>query len=235
MVYWFLGGVVLLAAVLLLGRSFVRANPATLAHRLRRITGYVLAGLALLFFVTGRIALAVPLGFGAAVLLGLRSFPTGAGNPNPSPGNTSQVETDWLSMTLDHGSGGLDGTVRKGLHAGKRLGELTREQVIEVLEECRASDAQSVSLVETYLDRVHGSDWRGSAEQPGEEAPKPPPRSGKMSRDEALQMLGLKASASEQEIKDAHRRLMMKVHPDQGGSDYLAAKLNEAKDVLLNT
>src|ERR1700741_2094891 len=121
MFYWFLGGVALLAAVLLLGRSFVRANPATLAHRLRRITGYVLAGLALLFFATGRIALAVPLGFGAAVLLGLRSFPSaGGGNPNPSPGNTSQVETDWLSMTLDHGSGGLDGTVRKGRYAGKR-------------------------------------------------------------------------------------------------------------------
>jgi hypothetical protein len=230
MAYWFIGGILALLAVLLLGRSFVRANPAALAYRLRRTTGYLLAGLALVFFVTGRMALAVPLGLGAAVLLGLRGFPAaGGGNPNPSPGNTSQVETEWLEMTLDHASGGFDGTVRKGRHAGKRLGELTREQVIEVLQECRG-EAQSATLLETYLDRVHGADWRGTAEQPGAE---PPPRSGRMSREEALQMLGLRSGASEAEIKDAHRRLMMKVHPDQGGSDYLAAKLNEAKDVLL--
>jgi hypothetical protein len=237
MLYWLIAGIALLALFLLFGRWFVGANPAVLAYRIRRITGYALAVMAFLFFVSGRLALAVPLAAGAALLLGWRAGAAGgmAGTgPNPSPGNASQVETEWLSMTLDHASGGLDGTVKRGAFNGKRLGELTREQVIELLQECRGSDAQSATLLETYLDRVHGTDWRGSNEQPGgQETPKPPPRDGRMTREEALQMLGLKAGASEAEIKQAHHRLMMKVHPDQGGSDYLAAKLNEAKDLLL--
>ena len=233
MIYWFLAGIVLLVGFLLFSRWFVRANPAVLASRIRRITGYVLAGMAFLFFISGRVALAVPLAAGAALLLGWRGGMTGPASSGPSPGNTSQVETEWLSMTLDHASGGLDGTVKRGAFSGKRLGELSREQVIQLHEECRGSDAQSATLLETYLDRVHGTEWRGTAEQAEQEAPKPPPRDARMSREEALQMLGLKAGATEAEIKQAHHRLMLKVHPDQGGSDYLAAKLNEAKDVLL--
>lgn len=233
MIYWFLAGIVLLVGFLLFSRWFVRANPAVLAYRVRRITGYVLAGMAFLFFISGRMALAVPLAAGAALLLGWRGGMGGPASPGPSPGNTSQVETEWLSMTLDHASGGLDGTVKHGQFSGKRLGELSRDQVIELLAECRGTDAQSATLLETYLDRVHGTDWRGTAEQPEQEPPKPPPRGARMSREEALQMLGLKPGATETEIKQAHHRLMMKVHPDQGGSDYLAAKLNEAKDVLL--
>lgn len=232
MLYWFLAGILLLGALLLFGRWFVRANPAALAYRIRRMTGYALAVMAFLFFVSGRIALAVPLAAAAALLLGWRAGAGGA-SPNPSPGNTSQVETDWLSMTLDHTSGGLDGTVKRGTFTGKRLGELTRDQVIELLLECRTTDAQSAALLETYLDRVHGADWRGTAEQSEQEAVRPPPRDGRMTREEALQMLGLNPGATEAQIKQAHHRLMMKVHPDQGGSDYLAAKLNEAKDLLL--
>jgi hypothetical protein len=233
MIYWVLAGIALLVGFLLFSRWFVRANPAMLAYRVRRITGYVLAGMAFLFLISGRMALAVPLAAGAALLLGWRGGMTGTTSSGPSPGNTSQVETEWLSMTLDHTSGGLDGTVKRGAFNGKRLGELTREQVIALHAECHGTDAQSATLLETYLDRVHGADWRGGGEQTEQEAPKASPRDARMSREEALQMLGLKAGASEAEIKQAHHRLMLKVHPDQGGSDYLAAKLNEAKDVLL--
>ncbi len=66
----------------------------------------------------------------------------------------------------------------------------------------------------------------------GQGAP-PPQRSGRMSRREALQVLDLKEGASEEEIRAAHRRLIMQTHPDRGGSSYLAAKINEAKDVLV--
>jgi hypothetical protein len=68
--------------------------------------------------------------------------------------------------------------------------------------------------------------------QPGN-TPRPPPRGG-MSRAEALKVLGLEECASADEIRAAHRRLIMQAHPDRGGSTYLASKINEAKDVLLD-
>ena len=57
--------------------------------------------------------------------------------------------------------------------------------------------------------------------------------SGAMTREQALAVLGLETSSTRQQIIDAHRRLMAKIHPDKGGSTYLAQQLNEAKQVLL--
>jgi len=54
-----------------------------------------------------------------------------------------------------------------------------------------------------------------------------------MSRDEAYEVLGLHPGASETDIKEAHRRLMRGAHPDAGGSDWLAARINQARDILL--
>jgi len=239
MAYWFLGGLALLVFLLLFGKWFVRANPAVLAQRIRRIGGYTLMTLAAIFLLAGRLPLAAMCGAGAAVLLGWRGFPAMGGMgapgsmPGPSPGAASQVETEWLAMSLDHATGGLDGTVKQGEHAGRRLGELTQEQVVAIWTECRSRDAQSASLLETYLDRVYGTDWRGEGQQQQQEAPPPRRGDGRMSREEAHKVLGLEPGASPEQIKEAHHKLMLKVHPDQGGSDYLAAKLNEAKDVLL--
>lgn len=228
-------GVAGLIALLLLGRWFVRANPALLAYRLQRIVGYALVTLAFMSLMAGRVVPAGILGAAGVALLRWQGFAAAAGGGPAPQGSTSQVDTEWLAMTLDHASGGLDGTVRKGRHAGRRLGELTREQVIEVLQDCQGQDAQSVTLLETYLDRIHGMEWRNAAPGQDESASgaAPPSGSSGMTREEALSVLGLKPGASDTEIKDAHRRLMLKLHPDHGGSDYLAAKLNQAKDFLL--
>ena len=104
---------------------------------------------------------------------------------------------------------------------------------MDLLVECRAGDSQSAAVLEAYLDRVHGDDWREAYGQGAEQASSAPPSGGPMTREEAYAVLGLEPEATEEDIRTAHRRLMQKMHPDRGGSTYLAAKLNQAKDLLL--
>ena len=71
--------------------------------------------------------------------------------------------------------------------------------------------------------------------KPGQQQAQTPPPRGKqtMSKEEAMEILGLKAGYKDEDVIQAHRRMMQKVHPDRGGSDYLAAQINKAKDTLL--
>jgi hypothetical protein len=132
-------------------------------------------------------------------------------------------------MNLDHDSGVMSGIVRRGRFQGRHLAELAEDELIEFWRSCRVEDAQAARLMEAYLDRVK-PEWREAAE--GAHAP---PRGGgdAMTREEAYAILGLKPDASEADVREAHHRLMMGVHPDHGGSTYLAAKLNRAREVLL--
>ncbi|TCZ65401.1 J domain-containing protein [Roseicella aquatilis] len=145
-----------------------------------------------------------------------------------TPGETG-VDTATLSMRLDHATGRMSGTVRRGRQAGRELAALTLAELLALLADCRAADPESVPLLEAWLDRVD-PDWREK------EAAAPPPggaAGGKMTREEALAVLGLSEGADETAIRAAHRRLMRAAHPDQGGSDWLAARINQARDVLL--
>ena len=153
------------------------------------------------------------------------------GNEAPSGGGASTVQSRYLRMTLDHDSGDIDGEVLSGQYRGKRLSQLGLEAVLDLLHECRDDD-ESVALLQAYLDRVYEDEWRQRAGEDGRRRQEPP-SSGSMSRDEALQVLGLEPGASEEDIIAAHRRLMQKLHPDRGGSAYLAARINQAKDILL--
>ena len=122
--------------------------------------------------------------------------------------------------------------MRRGGQSGRDLAELTLPELLALLAECRADDPESVPLLEAWLDRA-APDWREAEAAMGEGAAPPAGRSGPMTRAEALAVLGLAEPASEAEIRAAHRRLMRGAHPDQGGSDWLAARINQARDVLL--
>ena len=154
----------------------------------------------------------------------------------PSPGQASEVETRFFKMTLDHDSGVMTGLVKEGRFRGRALEDLGIEELVDLWAECRAEDAQSAAVLEAYLDRTQGEAWREAAQRDYGGAgagPRPPSGPGAMSQEEAYEILGLEPGASPEEIHEAHRRLMQKIHPDHGGSNYLAAKINQAKARLL--
>lgn len=236
----------LLLLILLFGawlaiRWFVRTPPHDVIRILKR-AGLALLVLGIAFLAaTGRlnwIAAAafalLPLLRRGWVLLRYLPFLRGlyarhqSGQHAPSSGQQSTVETRFLRMTLDHDSGDMDGEVLEGPYEGRFLSQMPRETLLDLLTQCQASDDDSAALLEAYLDRHHG-DWR---ERPGAQQSHGS-AGGPMSEEEARAILGVAADATEEEIVQAHRRLMHKLHPDRGGSDYLAAKINLAKDYLL--
>ena len=147
-------------------------------------------------------------------------------NPQKPTGQTSTVETLFLRMVLDHDSGEMSGSVLHGPQAGRDLGDLNEADLAGLYNECR-DDEQSRQILEAYLDRRFGEDWRDGHGEGASDS------GGPMSRAEAYDILGLAETAKEPEIQEAYHRLIAKLHPDHGGSTYLAAKLNQARDVLL--
>lgn len=155
-------------------------------------------------------------------------------NMQTGPNSTQQsnVETEYLSMTLDHASGLMQGSIKKGSHSGENLDNLSLEQLIALFKEYINIDTESAQLLEAYLDRIHQNKWREHTDASDEQAHSATSNTS-MSVEEAFNILGLTKDASKDEIIDAHRRLMQKLHPDRGGNDYLATKINQAKDLLL--
>lgn len=163
----------------------------------------------------------------------------GAGGASAKAGNQSHVSSDILDMTLDHDSGTMSGNILKGPMAGWELADLGESEFLELLRYCREQDQDSARLLETYLDRRFGDSWRADDEQDadgsgaGDEAGHDESGGGPLTESEARDILGVEPGASREEIIRAHRRMMQKMHPDHGGSNYLAARINEAKERLL--
>lgn len=235
--FYLLVGALLLGVGLFAARSFISANPARLAQGVRAFIAAfsALASTGLLF--TGRFGLAL-ITIGATVMAiraMVRSSTGGLGQFGSSVGGqkSSEVNTDSLRMQLDHATGELEGEVLRGPFAGRSLDSLGLRELLDLLAEFQREDPRSVALLETYLDRRQ-PDWR--AHVAGEQAhgtAHAAATDGVMDEATACSILGLAPGASPEDIKSAHRRLMTKLHPDHGGSSYLAAQLNQAKDFLL--
>ena len=240
MVAYVILGVCLLAGLWLLAKWFISADPRTLARIVRQAAIVVAVVFVFFLAVTGRLGPAiVVLGVLLPMILRWRAVMNRLrAAKGPSPGNLSTIRTDYLEVALDHDSGRMTGHVLRGRFAGASLEDLTVDQLIELLAESRLADGQSAAIVEAFLDREHGSEWRSmaGADSGGSTAGGTGSgSSGSMTLEEAYSVLGLAPGATPEEIKAAHHRLMKKFHPDQGGSDYLAAKLNQAKDKLLSS
>ena len=227
--------ILMLLIAALVAISVLRRRPGLLRHPAVRSILIGAATLGLMYLST-RFHWSILL-FGLAPLLPRLwgAFNRAQAARGPTPGSTSRVEADWLRMTIDHDTGKLDGEVLKGEFRGRTLDSLAPGALVSLLSECRANDAESARLLEAYLDRRLGADWRrGEAnEDPAEGARGTGAAEVPMTGTQALQILGLEPGATREAIVEAHRRLIQKLHPDRGGSSYLAAQINRAKDVLL--
>jgi hypothetical protein len=235
-----IAGVVAVILLYSLLQMFRAANPVILARAIKIGGGVVALAVAAFTGLRGELAVAIPLGIFGAGLLGWSPFgPSGFSNiggmfgagAKRSSGQTSKVRSQFLDMTLDHDTGQLSGQIVAGPHAGRDLGEFDLPQLTAMIS---GFDAESVALFESYLDRRFPA-WRQDAQGDTARGQSRAPSGGKMTDEEAYQILGLQPGAGRDEIRRAHRALMKKLHPDQGGSTYLAARVNQAKDTLLRT
>ena len=226
---YLVGGFAVLGGFLLLVHLFVNADPARLARNLKwagiAIGAVAVVALILLPPVREFAALLLPLAVSMPLLSRLRRVFDRY--RNPAGPRISEAQTDFVRMTLDLDTGSMNGTVLRGRFAGMRVEELALGDLLALLRECRAEDEKAARLVEAYLDRLH-PDWRDAMAGGGGTQP-----TGGMTIGEARAILGVAPGASVAEIKEAHRRLMTKLHPDHGGSDYLATQINRARDLLL--
>jgi hypothetical protein len=238
-----LAALALLVAIGLCFAWFLRANPSSVARRLRigmalavaiGVGGLLILGLRFLPSVLPEL-----FGLAGVVLTGviaraLRSRPWG-GFSTPGQGKRTEARTAFIEAWIDHGTGDIGGHILQGRFAGRLLDGLSEADLLLLRGEC-AADQESLRVLEAYLDRRLGADWR-------ERTSPPPPGAGSSSssgagtsglgRAEALAVLGLAEGATADEIRAAHRRLIQRVHPDVGGSADLAARINRAKDILL--
>jgi hypothetical protein len=208
-------------------------SAATIARFLRWLLIIGGAFLALVFLLSGRwglVILALTL-----FLLGVLAGGFGAGAPTAAGGGrrsrrgpgSSSVKTPYLDLTLDHGSGTVSGWILQGQFAGQRIEDLAVSDLLELLRECR-DDEQSAQLLAAYLDREY-PDWRNMAGASEAGAG----FRGPMTQEEAYELLGLQPGADDKEIRKAYRAKMAEHHPDRGGDPAMAARLNEARDLLL--
>ncbi|WP_439575481.1 DnaJ domain-containing protein [Phreatobacter sp.] len=231
---YFIAGLIALIVFSGVLNQVISANPRWLSKQMRRLGGIAVIAFGILLLARGRWELALPAFLAGATLLGIvpgQSMLGGWGQAGQrTPRQTSKVRSTFIEMELDIDTGQMTGRFLAGSLAGQTLEQLPVPRLIQAFAEI---DAESAQLLEAYLDRREPT-WREHAQGNAGARQAGPAASGAMTEEEAYQILGLEAGADEEAIRGAHRSLMKKLHPDQGGSTWLASRVNQAKDVLLD-
>ena len=232
----FVIGLILLFLLLTAIKQFARLDAAAAARIVRHGGGVIGMIGALLLLLRGRVSLAAAVAGMVASFAGWRT--PGAGSSpfrdaglGARPGRASSARSAMIEMRLDLDTGAIAGSVLGGSYAGRALETLSRPELLNLRQELERDDPEGVNLLEAYLDRRFAG-WR-EADQGEPQGRGKGGAGGAMSRKEALEVLGLAEGAGAAEIIRAHRTLMKKFHPDHGGSTALAARVNQAKDVLM--
>ena len=228
-------GIVALILLLLAGRWYSRARASDIMFIIRTFIAVFSALASTGLIYAGRFGLAAITVI--ATFVAIRTMLKRRQGADPlhdgfAGSGSSSVETDLLSMVLDRSTGDVSGTVKAGPFEGRDLQSLSFDELMQLLGFARQSDAESVAILETFLDRAW-PDWREGDSQSARDSGAESMSRGPMTETLALEILGLEQSASVEDIKRAHKRLMAKLHPDLGGSTLLASEINRAKDFLL--
>ncbi|PPD45369.1 MAG: molecular chaperone DnaJ [Methylocystis sp.] len=214
-------------------KAYTSASPAFLAGLIKRGGGFALIALGALLLVRGRLDVGLALGAFGLWLMGLTS--QGGMHNVGGGGGVSRVRSAMIEMELDHSTGAIRGMILAGKDEGRRLDTLTRPALLDLYKVCLRDDPDGARLLEAYLDRRFAG-WRAAGDahrNAGDAGDQRARRAGTITEDEAYEILGLKKGAAAADIARAHRDLMKKLHPDLGGTTDLAARVNEAKDVLM--
>jgi hypothetical protein len=217
------GAIVFITTVWVVHRILRSISPTASPNLL----GAGLIAAAIWLFVFRLFAVALLLLVLGAIMLS----PGHTARPRNAPPRKSQVRSAHFEMTLDHESGDIDGQILCGSHEAQFLSDLSLPELLQVLSEIR-SDDQSLKLLEAYLDRAH-PEWHAHVDRSAHDHKPPPSDANDMSREDAYRVLGLEPGSSEDEIREAYRRLIKRLHPDSGGSAVLVAQITAARDRLL--
>lgn len=225
-------GAIALGLLVWFANNYVKANPALLSRYGKKAGGAAALIIGILLLLKGRADIGIPVAVLGIWLLGINlpiwPWYVPMGNGANTVGRTEKIETE---RTLD---GRISGRLLKGRHAGEKLDALDFNTLVDTLIDLQRHDAKSARLLHVYLDsRFPG--WRETAQGNAHARQGGTTGSASITKEEAYEILGLQVGASEEEIRKAHRSLMKKLHPDQGGSTYLATRVNMAKDVLLRS
>lgn len=232
-----------IAAVILVwyfSKLFAGADPKKLVRLGKVVGGTAALAVAGLMMLRGRLDMAIFMGGLGAWLFGWSAYgPGGLKMPDwakdwggTKSAGRSKVASVLLAMELDHDSGGVTGKVQAGGFAGRDLDELNLGELGVLMRECLATDPDGARLLEAYLDR-RAPGWREDADRHRDPGQGRAPGAGAMTDQEAYEILGLQPGAGEEAVREAHRGLMKRIHPDAGGTSGLAARVNQAKDTLL--
>jgi hypothetical protein len=224
----------LIGAFMYSGKLFAKANPAVMARLVKQGGGVAALLAAGLLLLRGRIDVAAGLAGLGLWLLGWSAGPSFGGlfrSAGQKP-KVSRVRSPMVEMELDLETGAMNGTILAGTKEGRRLDDLTRPECEEFLQACQRDDPEGARLLEAYLDRRFPG-WRPAGQDDGHAGDHGSRRTGPMTEQEAYEVLGLAKTATREDITRAHRALMKKLHPDHGGTTNLAARVNEAREVLM--
>jgi hypothetical protein len=225
-------GLIVLVLLVAVGRGYVRADPKKLARQLRYGGGGLAVALGVGLSIIGREVIGVPLMVIGLGLLGRNALPGLGWFGGQAGGSASRMRSAAVEIDIDSRGNVVAGRIIAGRFAGRDLASLSADEVGRLLGELATADPRGSGLLEAYLDRRRPG-WREHLNADAGRRDRKAAGETAMTKEQAYQILGLEAGADAAEIHRAHRSLMMKLHPDRGGSTYLAVQVNAAKELLL--